>query len=244
MRTRTSAIPAALVAAVLGSMALTACELPGQDDKKNAGASSSPSAPESPSASAQQSAAASASASTAPKATDQPSAKPTGRNSTSAAPTKAAGPRTLVPTASTAGYVRYTGDGTLLDVPVDPGEMTDKNNLVMEEYAKNASGPREVLFVGVDGLASVDGKRMEHMIRGMIDWVNADGGSVPEGASMQSYAAGPLGGTLECMPAQDAYPAAICAWADTNTVAVAYFDKLSADAAAVKFVEMRSDLEK
>lgn len=246
MRTRVSAVPAALVAAVLGSMALTACELPGQDEKKNAGASSpaSTAADESSSPSSEPSASASASESADPKATSQPTAKPTGKSSTSSAATNAAGPRSLVPTESTAGYVRYTGDGTLLDVPVDPGDVTDKNNVVLEEYAKKASGPREVVFVGVDGLTAVDGKRMEHMIRGMIDWVNADGGSVPEGVSMESYPAGPLGGTVECMPAQDGYPAAICAWADKYTVAVAYFDKLSADAAAVKFVEMRADLEK
>lgn len=240
MRTRASAVPAALVAAVLGSLALTACELPGQDDKKDSGASAAASAPASPSASASESAPASASESADPKTTAPPTRKPTGA---STSPTKkAAGPRTLVPTASTAGYVRYTGDGTLLDVPVDPGEVTDANNVVLEEYAKTASGPREVLFVGIDGLIATDGKRMEHMIRGMIDWVNTDG-SVPQGVQMQPYPAGPLGGTLECMPAQDAYPAAICSWADQNTVAVAYFDKLSADAAAVTFAEMRADLE-
>lgn len=235
---------AALVAAVLGSLALTACEMPGDDkDKADAGATATVSAAPSASSSAEPSASASAEASADPKATDPASTKPTATKGPTAAPGKP-GPRVLLSAARTGGYERLVGTGAPSDVPVDPGDMTDENNLVVVAYGKTPTGPREVLFVGVDGLTQTDGKRMEHMIRGMIDHVNGDGGSVPEDASMKSYAPGPLGGTVECMPAQDAYPAAICAWADENTVAVAYFDKLSADAAAKKFVEMRTDLEK
>ncbi|UGQ09770.1 hypothetical protein LO772_23050 [Yinghuangia sp. ASG 101] len=244
MRTRTPAVKAALVTAVLGALALTACELPGQKDKDDAAASTA----------ASPSAAAPASDEPAneptprgePPVTRTPSGSPTGKGSATATSTAAGarGPRVLISAGFTAGYERLSGPGMPTDVPVDPGEMTDDNNLVVAAYGKSADAAREVLFVGVDGLTAVDGKRMEHMIRGMIDYVNGDGGSVPQGVSMQAYAAGPLGGTLECMPAQDAYPAAICAWADTNTVAVAYFDKLSADAAAVRFAEMRTDMEK
>ncbi|MCF2533512.1 hypothetical protein [Yinghuangia soli] len=238
MRTRTPASAvkkAALVGALFASLALTACEIPGKDDKK---------AEASKSASAEPSAAPSEEASDAPAESPKPKDPTATKRPTSAAPTKqgTAGPRVLVSAARTGGYERLTED--MLSVPVDPGDIGEGMNVVLAAYGKTPTGDREVLFEGVSGLTAMDGKRFEHMIRGMIEYVNLDGGSVPEGAAMKSYDPGPLGGTLECMPAQDAYPAAICGWADKNTVAVAYFDKLSADAAAKKLVEMRSDLEK
>ncbi|WTW94787.1 hypothetical protein OG216_15960 [Streptomycetaceae bacterium NBC_01309] len=235
-----------LAAAVLGSLALTACEMPGKDKADGtptATVSAEPSG-SAPSADASDPAA-------SPGGTDATGAtskKPTGTKAPTGAaspnPAGTPGPRVLVSAARTGGYERLVGEGAPTDVPVDPGDMTDENNVVVVAYGKTPSSAREVLFVGVDGLTTTDGKRVEHMVRGMIDYVNADGGSVPEGVTMKTYAPGPLGGTVECMPAQDAYPAAICAWSDKNTVAVAYFDKLSADAAAKKLVEMRTDLEK
>ncbi|WP_436775649.1 hypothetical protein [Yinghuangia sp. YIM S09857] len=230
-----------LAAAVLGSLALTACEMPGKEkDKADGTPSATASASVEPSDAAPSTDAREPAAS--PSAGDATGAKPSGTKAPSPAGTP--GPRVLLSAARTGGYERLVGEGAPSDMPVDPGEMTDENNLVVVAYGKTPTSPREVLFVGVDGLTATDGKRMEHMIRGMIDYVNGDGGSVPEGVTMKDYAAGPLGGTVQCMPAQDAYPAAICAWADKNTVAVAYFDKLSADAAAKKLVEMRTDLEK
>ncbi|MGW0663307.1 hypothetical protein [Streptodolium elevatio] len=236
-----------LAAAMLGTLALTACEMPG-DDKDKAEGTPTISAEPSGSAPSADASDPGSSPAASPGATDATGKKPGGTKT----PTGAAspdsggksGPRVLVSAARTGGYERLVGDGAPSDVPVDPGEMTDENNLVVVAYGKTPTSPREVLFVGVDGLATTDGKRVEHMVRGMIDYVNGDGGSVPEGVTMKTYAPGPLGGTVECMPAQDAYPAAICAWSDNNTVAVAYFDKLSADAAAKKLVEMRTDLEK
>ncbi|GAA4999541.1 hypothetical protein GCM10025734_34040 [Kitasatospora paranensis] len=54
------------------------------------------------------------------------------------------------------------------------------------------------------------------------------------------YPAGPLGGSLECLP----YGAdALCGWADTTTAAVAYFPRTAPAAAARTFAAMRSDLE-
>ncbi|MDI2127371.1 hypothetical protein [Yinghuangia seranimata] len=222
------------VALAVGALALTACKIPGQDDAKDDKASSAPTATAS---------AAPASSPAADKPTDAATAAPTATKKPSApATTGASGTHVLVSAARTGGYTRLGAEVT--DVPLDPGDIQPGMNVLVAAYGKTASGPREVLLEGIDGLPAMDGKRFEHMIREMVDYVNRDGGSVPQGATMTTYAAGPLGGTLECMPAQDAYPAAICGWADKNTVLVAYFDKLSADAAAKKLQEMRADLEK
>lgn len=237
MRTHTRFTRAALAATAIAALTLTACEMPGEDKKADATpAAQTPAPAESPADPANSPAA-------DPTPAGEPTAPSTKRPPAPSATAKS-GARVLVEAPTAGGYQRLTGAGAPSDVPVDPGDVTAANKVVVLAYGKTATGPREVLFVGVDGLTSLDGKRMEHLIRGMIDHVNADGGSVPEGAAMKPYSSGLLGGTLECMPAQDAHPAAICAWADKNTAAVAYFDKLSADAAAKKLLEMRTDLEK
>jgi len=219
-------------AAVLSVSVLTGCQLLDDPDKDDT--ATSPSARPSDSA----------------PATRTPSARPTGKSSPTPSKPSTARPVTtfkdkrLVPGPTAGGFVRLTGSGQPSDVPVDPGEVRDGvDNVVVAAYSSSATGARTVLFVGVDGQSQVDGKRLEHMTRGMIDHVNGSGGSVPAG-TMKPYPAGVQGGTLECMPAAEAHPAAICGWADKYTTAVAYFANLSADSAAVKFREMRADLEK
>lgn len=242
MRTRTPALKAALVTATLAALTLTACELPDKKDdakaaehtEKPVATVSAPTASPTPSSAPSDPKASSAGTPAGQSDTKRPSATATGRP----------GAYHLVAAAQAGGYRQLTGAAAPSDVPVDPGDVGSGMNVLVTAYGSAPSGPREVLVVGVDGLTAVDGKRMEHMIRGMVDYVNGDGGSVPQDASMRDYAAGPLGGTLQCMPAQDAFPAAICAWADKNTVVVAYFDSLSADAAAQKLAQMRGDLEK
>lgn len=231
-------------AAVLSVSMLTGCQLIDDLDKDDAAAS--PSAHPSDSGPA--------TTTTAPTSTSRPTSRPSVRPSGKASPTPSAPstawPRTtfkdkrlvLAPTAG--GFVELTGDGRPTDVPVDPGEMrAGVDRVVVAAYGSSATGARTVLLVGVDGQSEIDGKRLEHMTRGMVDYVNGSGGSVPAGG-MKPYPAGVHGGTLECMPGSDAQPAAICGWADKYTTAVAYFDNLSADSAAVKFREMRADLEK
>ncbi|MET7300085.1 hypothetical protein, partial [Embleya sp. NPDC005575] len=159
-------------------------------------------------------------------------------------PSASTGPRRLQPSARAGDLARLLDLGPT-DVPVDPGEVRyPANNVLVAAYGATGSGPRSVLFVGVDGMTGTDGKRLEHMVRGMVDYVNGNGGSVPDGVTMKGYDAGPLGGTLECMPASVAQPAAICGWADRYSTAVAYFEQLSADRAAAKFKAMRADLER
>ncbi|MFI1380992.1 hypothetical protein [Embleya sp. NPDC020886] len=170
---------------------------------------------------------------TAKPSTSAPSARPT-----------SAGPRKLQPSARAGGLAKLLAGGPT-DVPVDPGEVRHPtNNVLVAAFGASSAGPRSVLFVGVDGLTGIDGKRLEHMVRGMVEYVNGSGGGVPDGATMKDYDPGQLGGTLECMPASVAQPAAICGWADRYTTAVAYFEQSSADQAAAKFKAMRADLEK
>ncbi|MFI6580364.1 hypothetical protein [Embleya sp. NPDC050493] len=175
-------------------------------------------------------------------------AKPTASAPSTSVPSErppaAASPHKLRP-AARAGDLARLLDGGPTDVPVDPGEVrSPANNVLVAAYGATGAGPRSVLFVGVDGMTGIDGKRMEHMVRGMVEYVNGSGGSVPDGVTMKGYDPGPLGGTLECMPASVAQPAAICGWADQDTTAVAYFEQLSADRAAAKFKAMRADLER
>jgi hypothetical protein len=239
VRSRASTTPAllaVLTTAVLGISALTGCQP--SDDTEKKGAAPTASTPATSSAPVEPSA---VKPSTTKPSTVAPS---TGRPST-ARPSTTIKDKKLAPVARAGGLVRITGDGAPTDVPVDPGKVdAGVNNVLVTAFGGSTSGPRTVLFVGVDGLTGLDGKRLEHLVRGMVEYVNGDGGSVPEDMRMKDYAPGPQGGTLECMPGSLAKPAAICAWADMYTAAVAYFDDLSADQAAVKFAAMRADLEK
>ncbi|WP_406286731.1 hypothetical protein [Embleya sp. NBC_00896] len=235
MRTRGSALLAAITVSVLGLSALTGCQF--DDEKADPGAGSVRTAASEGSPAANKPTSA---ASPRPSVTSVPAtAKPTGRPSTTVADKR------LVSTTRAAGLARLTGAGAPTDVPVDPGEVTPGvNDVLVASFGASAAGPRTVLFVGVDGLTGIDGKRLEHMTRGMVEYVNGGGGSVPESVTMKGYDPGPQGGTLECMPGDDARPAAICGWADRYTTAVAFFENLSADQAAVRFKAMRADLEK
>ncbi|OPC82937.1 hypothetical protein B4N89_20140 [Embleya scabrispora] len=237
MRTRTATLLTAATFSLLGATVLTGCGAKDDKDDKSGPAQAATTAPPEKVLST--------------ATVTKPPTLPPGKNvstapSTSAPSGRPAGsdgvPR-LRPSAQAGGLVRLP-DGPS-DVPVDPGEVrSPANNVLVAAYGAAGSGPRSVLFVGVDGMTGIDGKRLEHMVRGMVDHVNATEGGVPAGLSMKGYDPGPLGGTLECVPAQDARPAAICGWADRYTTAVAYFDRLSADQAAVKFKAMRADLEK
>ncbi|WP_406296228.1 hypothetical protein OG948_12485 [Embleya sp. NBC_00888] len=241
MRTRTSTLLTTITAvtvSVLGASVLTGCQA--KDDKadKSGPAVATPDRPADAGATA-------TSAVTRPAELPSGKAQPTAPSTSvpSGRPSTPAGVRGLQPAARAGGLARLTDGPT--DVPVDPGEVRDRvNNVVVAAYGATGAGPRAVLFVGVDGMTGVEGKRLEHMLRGMVEYVNGSGGSVPDGVTMKSYDAGPLGGTLECMPGSAAGPAAICGWADRYTTAVAYFDQASADQAAAKFKAMRADLEK
>ncbi|WP_439675012.1 hypothetical protein [Embleya sp. MST-111070] len=237
MRTRTATLLTAVTVSLLGTTVLTGCGT--KDDKADRSdpAQATTALPE---------IALSTAAVTKPPTLPPPVKKVSTTPPTSApsgGPAGSDGVLRLRPSAQAGGLARLL-DGPS-DVPVDPGEVrSPANNVLVAAYGAAGSGPRSVLFVGVDGMTGIDGKRLEHMVRGMVDYVDATEGGVPSGLAMKGYDPGPLGGTLECVPAQDARPAAICGWADKYTTAVAYFDRLSADQAAVKFKAMRADLEK
>ncbi|MFE5325893.1 hypothetical protein ACFRCG_05705 [Embleya sp. NPDC056575] len=236
MRTRTTTLLTAVTVSLLGATVLTGCQA--KDDKDDKADRSGPAQP----ATALPDNAGSTAAVTKPP-TLPPGKDVSNAPSTSTRPSTSGGVLRLRPSAQAGGLARLL-DGPS-DVPVDPGEVrSPANNVLVAAYGAAGSGPRSVLFVGVDGMTGIDGKRLEHMVRGMVDYVAATDGGVPSGLAMKGYDPGPLGGTLECVPAQDARPAAICGWADKYTTAVAYFDRLSADQAAVKFKAMRADLEK
>ncbi|MGW1994087.1 hypothetical protein [Embleya sp. NPDC001921] len=241
MRTRTSTLLttiAAVTVSVLGASVLTGCQA---DDDKAVTSGPAVATTDQPAK------AGTTAAVTRPAELPADKAKPTASapatSAPSGRPSNSTGVRRLQAADRAGGLARLTDGPT--DVPVDPGEVRDRvNNVVVAAYGSTGTGPRAVLFVGVDGMTGVDGKRLEHMLRGMVEYVNGSGGSVPDGVTMKSYDAGPLGGTLECMPGSAAGPAAICGWADRYTTAVAYFEQSSADQAAAKFKAMRADLEK
>ncbi|GCE00963.1 hypothetical protein [Embleya hyalina] len=239
MRTRTTTLLTAVTVSLLGATVLTGCQATGDKDDKadrsgpaQATTALPDKAPSTAAVTKPPTLPPGKDVSTAPSAS-APSGRPAGSD----------GVLRLRPSVQAGGLARLL-DGPS-DVPVDPGEVrSPANNVLVAAYGATGSGPRSVLFVGVDGMTGIDGKRLEHMVRGMVDHVDATEGGVPSGLAMKGYDPGPLGGTLECVPAQDARPAAICGWADRYTTAVAYFDRLSADQAAVKFKAMRADLEK
>ncbi|PBC79651.1 hypothetical protein BX265_4462 [Streptomyces sp. TLI_235] len=150
------------------------------------------------------------------------------------------GKHTVISVQHAAGLTKSSGDGTITDVPVDPGEMRDGMHLVLENYdrAGQTSG-RRILFVGVDNVPEDTSKRREHLWRGLIDYAAGNGSTGTPGTGT-AYAPGPLGGSLECLP----YGAdALCGWADSSTAAVALFPQSSPAAAAKLFASMRADLE-
>ncbi|MCU7824612.1 hypothetical protein [Kitasatospora sp. DSM 101779] len=216
-RTARTLLAAGTLAAAL---ALTACDPeagPGADTAQAGSpttAAPTTAAPDSPTA--------------APSATAKQTGKPGG------------GKHTVISVQHAAGLTKSSGDGAISDVPVDPGEMRDGMNLVVENYdrAGQTSG-RRILFVGVDNVPEDTNKRREHLWRGLIDYAAGNGSTGTPGTGT-AYAPGPLGGSLECLP----YGAdALCGWADSSTAAVALFPQSSPAQAAKLFASMRADLE-
>ena len=224
-RTARSLLAAGALAAAL---TLTACEP--QDDAEalppagSAPASTTAPAPAAPTTSAP--------AAGTPTATAKPTVK------TSA---KTSGKHTVVSAATAGGLAKSTGDGQITDVPVDPGEMRDGMNHVVEYYdPATAAGGRRILFVGVDNVPEDPNKRREHLWRGMIEYAVGNG-STGDPTTADPYGPGPLGGSLECLTIGSD---AICGWADSSTAGVALFPKSTPAAAARLFAAMRADLEK
>ncbi|MET9396438.1 hypothetical protein [Kitasatospora sp. NPDC002965] len=181
---------------------------------------------------------------TAPPTTAAPSsasAKPTAPT----APTSPTGKRQVVEARTAGGLARTTGPDAVSDVPVDPGEMRDGMHLVVANYdrAGQTSG-RRILLVAVDNVPEDPAKRREHLWRGLIDYAQQHG-STGDPTSGVPYAAGPLGGSLECLQ----LPAApttdvLCGWSDASTAGVALFPKSTPAEAAALFAGMRGDIEK
>ncbi|RKE17901.1 hypothetical protein [Streptomyces sp. TLI_171] len=176
-----------------------------------------------------------AAVSSAAASTPAPIAAP---SSTAAASPAAGAGRTLTEAPTAGGLKRATGDQQLSDVPVDPGEMRDGMHLVEANYARTGSA-RPVLFAGVDNVPEDPSKRREHLWRGLVDYALGEGATGAPGTSTP-YAAGPLGGNLECFPLG---PDALCGWVDTSTAAVALFPATAPADAAKLFAAMRVDLE-
>jgi hypothetical protein len=230
---RTSRLPVAgtaLLAAVLGLSALTACEFP-EKDKKDGPSASAP-------ASSAPSDGPSATASGEPS--EQPSRQPTTRPSSTPTtrPTNNTA-RRVVDARTAGGLPRYTGADAVSDMAIDPGDMRDGMNLVVAEYGRTRG--KLVLVVAVDGVPEDTNVRREHLFRGAVERLQYDG--VPEA---QPFPAGPLGGSVECMSLSlDATGGnVVCGWADKGTAGVAIFEDSSLEAAATQFVKMRADIEK
>ncbi|MGW4893436.1 hypothetical protein ACWEQL_14405 [Kitasatospora sp. NPDC004240] len=228
-----SARLAVTVGAVVAALALSAC---GPENAENAG----------PAATAQPTAAPTA-ATGQPSATTKPA--PSGAATTKPAPaptgTAPAGKHKVVDAPTAGGLAKATGAGAVTDVPVDPGEMRPGMNLVVANYDNPGQGAaRKVLVVAVDNVPEDPNKRREHLWRGMIDHALKNG-STGDPTTAKPYAAGPLGGSLECLSLPEAATTdVICGWADGSTAGVALFPKTTPAAAATLFAAMRGDLEK
>ncbi|MFC8453328.1 hypothetical protein [Kitasatospora sp. NPDC057223] len=142
------------------------------------------------------------------------------------------------------GLARYTGEGAVSDVAIDPGEMQPGMNLVVANYnrAGQATG-RRILLVAVDGVPEDPNKRREHLWRGLIDYA-LDSGSTGTPGTGKAFSSGPLGGSVECLGLPEAATTdVICGWADGSTAAVALFPRTTLPEAAALFTAMRGDLE-
>lgn len=181
-------------------------------------------------------------------ATDAPAATAPAPATGAAAGTAAAVPpasKRQVTAAKTAGgLTRYTGEGAVSDVVIDPGEMRPGMNLVVANYARagQATG-RRILLVAVDGVPEDPNKRREHLWRGLIDYALQNGSTGTPGSG-KAFSSGPLGGSVECLGLPEAPNTdVICGWADGSTAAVALFPRTTLPEAAALFTSMRGDLE-
>ncbi|MEE1827469.1 hypothetical protein PUR61_35580 [Streptomyces sp. BE20] len=230
----------AVVGVVAAVLALSACG-PENDDSAVPPPPTRPTTEPVSTPSAGQPAAPTTARPTAPPTATAPSsasAKPT-------APTSPTGKRQVVEARTAGGLARATGPDAVSDVPVDPGEMRDGMHLVVANYdrAGQTSG-RRILLVAVDNVPEDPAKRREHLWRGLIDYAQQHG-STGDPTSGVPYAAGPLGGSLECLQ----LPAApttdvLCGWSDASTAGVALFPKSTPAEAAALFAGMRGDIEK
>ncbi|MFD0273817.1 hypothetical protein ACFVHB_07860 [Kitasatospora sp. NPDC127111] len=224
----------AVVGAVAAALALTACG-PENSDPAAPPAATQPAAQPT----------ATATATAQPTGTAQPSgaAQPTATGKpTSAAP---AGKRQVTEAKTAGGLARTTGQDAVSDVPVDPGEMRDTMHLVVANYDRpGQTSGRRILLVAVDNVPEDPAKRREHLWRGLIDYA-LQHGSTGTPTTAKPYAAGPLGGSLECLQLPEAPTTdVVCGWSDASTAGVALFPKSTPAEAAALFAAMRADVEK
>ncbi|GJF30178.1 hypothetical protein KNE206_28780 [Kitasatospora sp. NE20-6] len=211
--------------ALAAALTLTACDPDGEPDALPPAGSGTPATASAPAAPATAATTAAASRPATPKAS--PTAK-------------AGGKHTVVSAKTAGGLTLATGDDAITDVPVDPGEMRDGMNLVVENYQRaGQTGGRRILFVGVDNVPEDTSKRREHLWRGLIEYAEGNG-STGQPTTANPYAAGALGGSLECLSLG---ADAICGWADSSTAGVALVPAATPAAAAKLFAAMRADLE-
>ncbi|WP_380279333.1 hypothetical protein [Kitasatospora purpeofusca] len=209
----------AVAGAIVAALALTACG-PENDDTA---------AP--PPATATTTA--TATATTAATATAQP---------TAATP---AGKRQVVEVRTAGGLAKTLGQDAVSDVAVDPGEMRDTMHMVLANFDRpGQTSGRRILLIAVDNIPEDPAKRREHLWRGMIDYALRNG-STGEPTTATPFAAGPLGGSLECLMLPQAPTTdVVCGWSDSSTAGVALFPRTTPAEAAALFARMRGDIEK
>ncbi|GAA4850502.1 hypothetical protein [Kitasatospora terrestris] len=184
-------------------------------------------------------------ASTAAPAPASASASAATKPSGSAKPSPA-GHRTVAETRTAGGLTLATGQGTLTDVPVDPGEMREGMHFVQSEYNRpgQPATARKILVLAVDNVPEDPNKRREHLWRGLIDYALGNGSSGTP-TTAEPYQAGPLGGSLECLslPAKSGPTDVICGWADASTAGVALLPGTTPAEAGRLFAAIRADVE-
>ncbi|GAB2603300.1 hypothetical protein GCM10027168_40380 [Streptomyces capparidis] len=180
-----------------------------------------------------------------------PSATPTDSTPTEGAgPSDGASPadgaRRVVDAATAGGLAKVTGQDGVSDLVIDPGEMRDGMNLVMNNYSGAGfdGAGRYVLAVAVDRVPEETTERREHLWRGMLDHIQWDA-ALGQPTAEPVADPGPLGGSVECMLASLAEDGnVICGWADEDTAGVALFPDSDLPEASRLFVAMRGDLER
>ncbi|MFF2953576.1 hypothetical protein ACFVVU_19795 [Kitasatospora sp. NPDC057965] len=225
----------AVAGAIVAALALTACG-PENDDTA---------APPPATATAQPTA--------QPTATATATAQPTTTATTTTQPTTTAKPsspapagkRQVVGPMTAGGLAKTIGQDAVSDVAVDPGEMRDNMHMVLANYDRpGQTSGRRILLIAVDNIPEDPAKRREHLWRGMIDYA-LQNGSTGTPTTATPFAAGPLGGSLECLKLPEAPTTdVVCGWSDASTAGVALFPRTTPAEAAALFAKMRGDIEK
>ncbi|MER5227847.1 hypothetical protein [Streptomyces flaveus] len=164
-----------------------------------------------------------------------------------ARPSATVGGQRVVDAVTAGGLSKVTGEGAASDTVIDPGEMRDGMNLVVNNYEppNGEWSDTPVLVVAVDHVPEPTTKRREHLWRGMLEHLQWDYDVLGRPDAQPADDAGPLGGSVECMLASLAEDGdVICGWADATTAAVAHFPNSTLPKASRLFVSMRADLEK